>query len=109
MIQTSTEQNTAGKNVKPMADEDVRDRLRRIAGYNRYHAGTHHVVTESDIYGYMTREWHVDPAVYGISARPAPEWTPPGKGEQRQRVAWLPDGEKPAAVQSKKGVSNELV
>jgi hypothetical protein len=98
MIQTSDKTNAAGKSVRQMEDDEVRDRLRRIAGYNRTFAGTHHMVTEGEIYGYMT-EWHVDPAVYGISAGPAPEWTPPGKGEQRQRVAWLPDGEK--AVQEK--------
>ena len=100
MIQTSDKTNAAGKSVRQMDDDEVRARLRRIAGYNRSFAGTHHVVTEGDIYGYMTEEWHVDPAVYGISAAPSVV--------RGKRIPWLPDGEKAVVPAKKKGAAREI-
>jgi hypothetical protein len=100
MIQTSTEKNAVGKNVKPMADDEVRARLERIAGYNRAFAGTHHAVTEREIYGYMVNEWHVEPSVYDISAAPAVK--------NGQRIPWLPGGERPAAQVKRKGAARDL-
>jgi hypothetical protein len=95
MIQTSDKVNAAGKSVRQMDDEEVRARLYRIAAYNRYHANTHHVVTEGDIYGYMTEEWHVDPAVYGIRMSAPVPWKASKK--LRQKVAWLPENKKEAS------------
>ena len=101
MIQTSeSKSTTTGKPVRVMEDEEVRARLRRIAGYNRSFAGTHHVVTEGDIYGYMTQEWHVDPTVYGISAAPSVV--------RGKRIPWLPDGEKAVVPAKKKGAAREI-
>lgn len=95
MIQTSDKTNTAGKSVRQMDDDEVRARLYRIAAYNRYHAGTHHVVTEGEIYKWMTEEWHVDPAVYGIRMSAPVPWKPSKK--PRQKVAWLPENKKEAS------------
>jgi hypothetical protein len=109
MIQTSdSTSTTTGKPVRVMEDDEVRDRLRRIAAYNRSFVGTHHVVTEGEIYGWMTQEWHVDPAVYGIRMSAPVPWTPMKKGEVRQRVGWLPGGEKMVVPAKKKGAAREI-
>lgn len=53
-----------------MPDAEVKARLSRIKKYNEHFAGTKEVVSDAQIYGFMTKEWNVDPAKYGILTPP---------------------------------------